>query len=128
VSTLGRLALGALVPIALLPAPAMAAGGEMSVATFLAKADALRAKGPFALLSKDYKLLRREGEAAGAAYQQRLAKEREQGQPSSCPPRKARPGNNEFLDHLRSYPASLRLETKMRTAMADYFIRAYPCR
>ncbi len=111
-----------------LAGPAQAAGGDISVAAFLARADALMAKGPFALLAKDYKLLRAEGEAAGAAYQARLAQEREQGQASSCPPRKARPSNSQFLDHLRGYPAAARPATNMRKAMADYFIRAYPCR
>ncbi len=100
----------------------------MSVATFLAKADKLMARGPFALVSRDYKVLRREGEAAGAHYRARLAKERERGKPSSCPPGKARPSNRVFLDHLRSYPAAARPGTPMRTAMADYFIRTYPCR
>jgi hypothetical protein len=110
-----------------LAGPAQAAGGNMSVAAFLAKADALKAKGPFALLSKDYKRLKSEGEAAGAAYQARLAKERKQGKASSCPPPRARPSNNQFLNHLRSYPVAARASTIMRTAMADYFVRAYPC-
>lgn len=121
--------IAALLVLALLPAgTAMAAGGDMSVATFLAKADALRAKGPFALMSSDYKLLKAEGEAAGAVYQQRLQQERAAGRPSSCPPRGARPSNDQFIAHLRSYPAGARPNTPMRAAMADYFIRNYPCR
>jgi len=110
-----------------LAGPAQAAGGGISVAEFLAKAGALKAKGPLALLSKDYKLLKSEGEAAGALYQARLAKERERGKASSCPPPRARPSNGQFLDYLRSYPVAARTGTLMRTAMADYFVRAYPC-
>lgn len=110
-----------------LAAPALAADGTMSVAAFLAKADALRAKGPLALFSSDYKLLKQEGEAAGAAYRVRLQQERATGKPSSCPPQGARPSNNQFIAHLRGYPATVRPATTMRTAMADYFIRAYPC-
>ena len=53
--------------VALLTGTAAAAAGDMSVATFLAKADALKAKGPLALLSSDIKLLQGEGQAAGAA-------------------------------------------------------------
>ena len=53
--------------IGLLAAPALAAGGDMSVATFLAKADALKAKGPMALFSPDIKVLQQEGQAAGMA-------------------------------------------------------------
>ena len=99
----------------------------MSVATFIAKADRLLARGPFALFSKDYKLLKAVGEAAGDDYKARLAREREQGNASSCPPRRARPSDKQFLKHLRSYPAATRPGTTMRTATADYFIRTFPC-
>jgi hypothetical protein len=117
-----------LLVLALLPTgTAFAAAGDMSVATFLAKADALRAKGPFALMSSDYKLLKAEGEAAGQAYGARLRQERAAGRPSSCPPRGIRPGSNLVLAHLRSYPVAARPSTTMRTAMADYFIKTYPC-
>lgn len=111
-------------------APALANPGEMSVATFLAKADALRAKGPAALFSGDMKVLKSEGEAAGAAYRARLAAERAAGRPSSCPPPggKARMSSDQLLNHLRSYPAPARGGTTMKAAMADYFIKTYPCR
>lgn len=108
-------------------APAFAVPGDMNVAEFLRRADALRARGIGALLSSDYRTLRREGEAAGEAYRQRLERERAQGSPSSCPPRGARPSNDRFLTHLRSYPVAVRPNTTLRTAMADYFIRNYPC-
>lgn len=107
--------------------PALANDGNMSVATFLAKADALRAKGPLALMSSDYKLLKAEGTAAGQAYGARLRQERAAGRPSSCPPQGARPGSNQVLAHLRTYPVAARAGTTMRTAMADYFIKTYPC-
>ncbi|MFN5901356.1 MAG: hypothetical protein ACK439_00095 [Novosphingobium sp.] len=109
-------------------APALATSGEMSVATFLAKADALKAKGLMALGSPDIKLLRAEGQAAGQAYGNRLAAERAAGKPSSCPPKGTRPSSNEVLAHLRTYPEGRRTGTTMKTAMADYFIKKYPCR
>ena len=114
----------------LLAAPALANPGEMSVATFLSKADALRAKGPAALFSGDMKVLKNEGEAAGAAYRNRLTAERAAGKPSSCPPAggKARMSSDQLLAHLRAYPAPARGNTTMKTAMADYFIKTYPCR
>lgn len=111
----------------LLAAPAAANTGEMSVATFLSKADALRAKGLMALGSPDMKLLRAEGQAAGMAYGVRLQQERAAGKPSSCPPKGARPGSSEVLSHLRTYPAERRGAINMKTAMADYFIKTYPC-
>jgi hypothetical protein len=108
--------------------PALAAPGDMSVATFLAKADALRAKGAMALFSSDYKLLQSEGRAAGQAYRVRLAGEQSQGKPSSCPPKPAPVGSDTLLAHLRSYPAEHRGHIPMRTAMADLFIKTWPCR
>lgn len=111
----------------LLAAPAMATSGDMSVATFLSKADALKAKGFMALGSPDIKLLRAEGQAAGMAYGARLQQERAAGKPSSCPPKGARPSSKEVLAHLRTYPADKRAAINMKAAMADYFIKTYPC-
>lgn len=112
----------------LLAAPAAAATGDMSVAAFLSKADALKAKGLLALGSPDIKLLRAEGQAAGMAYSERLKQERAAGKPSSCPPKGSRMGSDQLLGHLRTYPAERRGSISMKTAMADYFIKTYPCR
>lgn len=120
-----RLAL--LAPLLAFSAPALATTGEMSVATFLAKADALKAKGFMALGSPDIKLLRAEGQAAGQAYGARLQAERAAGKPSSCPPKGARPSSDQVLAHLRTYPADKRAGLTMKAAMADYFIKKYPC-
>jgi cytochrome c553 len=113
--------------LAALPGALLAAPGDMNVATFLAKADALRAKGPAALFSSDVGLLRAEGTAAGEAYRARLARERAAGKPSSCPPKGTKVGQNELLAHLRAYPAGTRPSVTMKQAMADYFIKKYPC-
>ena len=51
--------------LALVATPATAAPGDMSIAAFLAKADALKAKGPMALFSGDIKVLQTEGQAGG---------------------------------------------------------------
>jgi hypothetical protein len=109
-------------------APALAAAtGDMSVATFLAKADALKAKGILALGSSDIGLLREEGMAAGAAYRTRLQAERAAGKPSSCPPKGSKMNSNQLLGHLRTYPENQRPRVTMKTAMADYFVKTYPC-
>ncbi len=100
----------------------------MNVATFLAKADALKAKGMMALFSSDIKVLQSEGQAAGMAYKARLDGERKAGHPSSCPPQGTKIGSDQVLAHLRSYPAEARPQTSMRAAMADFFIKNYPCR
>lgn len=120
--------LAAPILLAALAQPALAAAGDMNVATFLAKADALQAKGVGALLSSDFKLLQSEGKAAGAAYRARLKTEGAQGHPSSCPPAEARVNSNQLLAHLRSYAPAVRAGTSLKTAMADYFIKTWPCR
>jgi hypothetical protein len=109
-------------------APAFAAPGDMSVATFLAKADALKVKGAMALFSSDYKLLQAEGQAAGKAYRARLVGERAAGKPSSCPPGSAKVNSNELIAHFRTYPAARRGSITLKTAVADYFIKTWPCR
>lgn len=111
-----------------LATPAFAAGGDMSVATFLAKADALKAKGAMALFSSDIGVLKSEGQAAGQAYRERLARERAAGRPSSCPPKGATVNSDQLLSHLRTYPEGKRPAVSMKTAMADFFIKTYPCR
>jgi hypothetical protein len=111
-----------------LATPLMAAPGDMSVAAFLGKADALKAKGAAALFSSDIKVLRTEGQAAGEAYRARLNAERAAGKPSSCPPKGTKVNSDKLLAHLRTYPENVRPRVSMKQAMADYFIRNYPCR
>jgi hypothetical protein len=112
---------------AVLATPALAATGEMSVSTFLAKADALKAKGFMALGSPDIGLLRQEGQAAGAHYKLRLEAERKAGKPSSCPPKGTKVNSEELMVFLRTYPEANRAKTTMKAAIADYFIKKYPC-
>ena len=111
-----------------LAAPLLAAPGDMTVATLLGNADALKAKGAAALFSSDIKVLRAEGEAAGGAYKARLTQEKAAGRPSSCPPKGARVNSDQLLAFLRTYPEAVRPRVSMKQAMADYFIRTYPCR
>ena len=100
----------------------------MMVGTFLAKANALKAKGPMALLSPDVKVLQGEGQAAGQAYRARLKAEQAAGKPSSCPPKNTKVGGQKFLDHLQTYPQGARATTSLKAAVADFFIRNYPCK
>lgn len=119
---------GLLVAAFAIAAPALAAPGDMSVATFLAKADVLKAKGAMALFSSDYKLLQAEGQAAGQAYRTRLAGERTAGKPSACPPASAKVNSDQLIGHFRTYPAARRGSITLKTAVADYFIKTWPCR
>lgn len=110
-----------------LATPLLASPGDMSVATFLGKADALKAKGAMALFSPDVSVLKTEGKAAGEAYRARLQSERATGKPSSCPPKGTKVNSDRLIAHLRTYPASIRPKISMKQAMADYFIKTYPC-
>ena len=108
--------------------PVLAAPGEMNVATFVAKADALKAKGAMAMFSSDLSLLTSEGRAAGAAYHARLDAERAAGHPSSCPAKGTKVNSDQLMGFLAKYPAPARAHITMRAAMADYFIHTYPCK
>lgn len=110
------------------PSVLFAAPGDMSVAAFLGKADALKAKGAMALFSGDISVLKSEGQAAGAAYRAQLAAERTAGRPSSCPPKGVKINSDELLAFLRTYPAAVRPQVPMKQAVADLFARKYPCR
>ena len=108
--------------------PAQAAPGDMSVAAFLAKVDALKAKGIGAMFSSDIGLLKAEATAAGKAYGARLKQEKVAGQPSSCPPTPTKVGQDMWLNHLKSYPAAARGSVSLNRAMADMFAKNWPCR
>ncbi len=106
---------------------ALAAPGEMSVATFLAKADALKAKGMMAAFSGDLSLLSAQVQGGAKAYRARLADERKAGHPGSCPPDKARLDSNELLQQMNSYPVAARATTTVTMALADLFKKRFPC-
>lgn len=109
-------------------APVSAAPGDMSVAAFLAKVSALKAKGLGALFSSDIGLLKSEAMAAGKGYRDRLRQERAAGHPSSCPPTPTKVGQEMWLGHLNSYPAASRGAISLNRAMADMFAKNFPCK
>ena len=109
-------------------APVSAAPGDMSVAAFLAKVSALKAKGLGAMFSSDIGLLKSEAMAAGKGYRDRLRLERAAGHPSSCPPTPTKVGQDMWLNHLNSYPSSARGSVSLNRAMADMFAKNWPCK
>ncbi|MDE2435945.1 MAG: hypothetical protein KGM49_06775 [Sphingomonadales bacterium] len=125
---MNRSLFAACIAAGLVAMPASAAPGDMSVGTFLDRVAALKARGAMALFSSDVGMLRREATAAGQAYTARLATERAQHRPSSCPPQGARPSQDQWLSHLGTYSSAARASTNLRVAMADYFIKTWPCR
>ena len=108
--------------------PALAAPSDMSVAIFLGKAEALRAKGVSAMLSSDIGLVKAAATSAGQDYRARLVNERAAGHPSSCPAARTKMDSKQLISHLKTYPVSARPQISMRQAMSDYFIRNWPCK
>ena len=111
-----------------LSSPALAAPGDMSVGAFLAKAEALKKKGPLALMSRDVGLLKGEVQASGQSYRERIKADKAAGRkPHSCPPEKASMNSDDLLAHLRSYPAASRKSVSMNQAFSDLMKTRYPC-
>lgn len=112
---------------ALIAAPAQA---EMSVATFLAKADALKAKGMLAMMSSDIGLLKGEIQTAGKAYRAQINADKAAGRAAhSCPPAKGRVamGSEELIGHFRTVPQQQRPSTSVKTAFYGLMKKKYPC-
>ena len=123
----------ALIPAALCAAafavPAEASSGDITVAGFLGRVDALKAKGVMAMFSGgEVRKLVEDGRAAGAEYRRELLAERAAGRPSSCPPEKAAVKSDHLISFLRSYSPSDNGRTPMRKAIRDYFALTWPCR
>ena len=106
-----------------LPATASA----MSVADFLAKADALNAKGMAAMFSSDIGLLKAEIAAASTAYRADVAAGKP---PRSCPPSKGsvKLGSDELIANFRTIPTPQRATISVRTAFTNYMAKRFPCR
>ena len=118
-----------LLAAALLAVLPLGAAQAMDVATFLAKADALQKKGMMALMSSDYKLLKREIETqVGALRAERLAAERARRKAAYCPPAKPSLGSGEILTAFRTIPAAQRPRIQVKDALRALMARKYPCR
>lgn len=118
--------LAIVVAMMLVPTAAQA----MTVAEFLAKANALKAKGFLAIGSSDIKLLRTEVERASDAYRGDLASAKAAGRaPHSCPPPKgkAKIGSNELMAEFEAIPAAKRSMT-VKTAFYAMMKKRFPCK
>lgn len=112
----------------LICSPAISAAGDMKVETFLAKADALKAKGVLALASSDIGVLKAEGKAAGEVYRARIKSDKAKKlPPHSCPPPKAALKSDDLLAHFRTYSATQRKQISVNTAFAEMMKKRYPC-
>ena len=122
-----RIAGWLLTALILLPAPA--AAQSMNAEIFLKRAQALKAKGPLALVSRDLRPIINEAKAAGLkARATRLAALKEGRTPRYCPPKGSkRLGNDEFLAGMAAIPAAERMRIDLTEAMTRILVRKVPC-
>ena len=118
-----------LVGVALIAAPVSAAQAQ-DVAHFLVRVDRLLARGPFALLSRDFYRLKAEIEADGKELKRDYARAKAAGEKTAfCPPAKGKPkvGKNEYLAALRAVPVAKRATTDTKDVLRHLLERKYPC-
>lgn len=109
--------------------PGAAQAQSMNADAFYKRAQALKAKGPLALMSRDLRPLIREAKAAGMkARATRLAAVAAGHRPRYCPPKGSkRLGNQEFMDGMASIPQAERLTIDLTEAITRLMVRKYPC-
>jgi len=104
------------------------APGDMSVAAFLARAGQLERLGPLALATPEARYLKGEVIAAGKRYKARIDAERKAGRKTtSCPPERGSLTPEQWLAHLRSYPAQSRRSISLYSAFDGLMRKRYPC-
>lgn len=105
------------------------AAQAMTVSEFLARVDALKARGMMALFAhSEIAALSHEGEAAANAWRGDLQAAKEAGRtPPACPPAKLKLGQDEFLGMLRAVPPAERGSISVRDQFAREMDKRYPC-
>ena len=104
------------------------APGDMSVATFLARASLIERLGPLAIATPEAHLLKGEVIAAGKRYKARIDADRKAGRrTTSCPPESGTLTPEQWLAHLRSYPPQSRKSVSIYSAFDGLMRKRYPC-
>lgn len=106
------------------------AAQAQDVEHFLKRVDRLLARGPFALLSRDFYRLKGEIEADGKSLKRDYARAKARGEKTAfCPPAKGKPrvNKNEYLAALRAVPVAKRATTDTKDLLRGLLERKYPC-
>ena len=118
-------------PVAALGAAILLCGmapGDMNVAAFLTRADSIARLGPLALATPEGSRLKGEVVAAARRYKARIDAQRKAGvRTTSCPPETGSMEPDEWLSHLRSYPAPARRSVSVYAAFDALMKKRYPC-
>ena len=115
--------------LAVLSFPGIASAQSMNAEAFFKKAQALKAKGAMALMSRDLRPMIREAKSAGMkARATRLAAVAAGRTPRYCPPKGSkRLGNEEFMAGMAAIPLAERLRIDLTEAMTRILVRKFPC-
>ena len=102
----------------------------MPVSTFLQKAQALKASGPLALLSSDYRLLKNElSSTMEALHSERLAAVHAGRPPAYCPTQQSGSMSvGEIVGAMNAVPPAARQSTDVKDAMRTHMARRFPCK
>lgn len=102
---------------------------HINAQVFLSRAEALIAKGPFALFSSDLKQLQAIVEDNGDIIHDDMIADRvSHARPQYCPPAKHEYiGARELVSGLRSMPSSERKQVDLQAAMRRILAKIHPC-
>lgn len=119
-----------IIATALLISAYIPAAQAMTVAEFLDKSDALKAKGVMAMMSSDLTLLRNEMKSVSTAYRADIDAAQKAGKPPhSCPPPKGKTSisSDDVMAELQSLPKAEKARTSVKTAFYAMMKKRYPC-
>lgn len=107
------------------------AANAMTVAEFLTRANALKAKGMMAMMSSDLPVIRGEMQAATTAYRTEVDAARAKGRTDlGCPPPKgqAKLSSDIVMADLAALPKAVQTRTTVKAALYDLMKKRYPCK
>ena len=107
--------------------PALAAPGDMNADAFFSKAQALKSKGPLALMSGDLKPLQAEIQAASQRVRAENLAAKKRGKAIYCPPAKGSAGVDFVIDGLAAIPEGRRKQITLTQAWREIMVRKFPC-
>lgn len=109
------------VPMTALPAQ------TMPVVEFIAKAEALKKRGPLALFSSDYRRLKAEvNNSAKALGAEQFAARKAGRKPATCMPKQISLGTDEVLSHFQTI-SRVEPGLRVRAAVLSFVNKKYPC-
>lgn len=103
----------------------------MTVAEFLTRANALKAKGMMAMMSSDLPVIRGEMQNATTAYRTEVDAARAKGRTDlGCPPPKgqAKLSSDVIMADLAALPLPVQARLTVKTVLYDIMRKRYPCR